>query len=268
MLTQLPQPKTKLSRDALAPYWPAVFEQFGDIAVLLDSEAEIQYSNPAWKNFAQPTEAALLALQAASLSAEAPQYFKAWLYPEDILKFQCALMSREPKKLLLRLLAYERPLAWFELNIQPIFEDSLKSHLLGWCLLGTEQTLSIQQQHEQGAAQRSLQDLLQRLPVMLYRSRNDWNWTMDYVSSGCESLTGYSAQALINTPLYGQLIHPDDQQSVWDQIQFALQNHTVFYLQYRLITAQHNIIQVREVGQGLYSQSDMVLGVEGAVFDY
>jgi hypothetical protein len=62
------------------------------------------------------------------------------------------------------------------------------------------------------------------------------------------------------------LIHVDDQQYVWDSIQFALQNHCIFNLHYRLIRADQNIQYVREVGQGLYSQSDMVLGVEGAVF--
>lgn len=101
---------------------------------------------------------------------------------------------------------------------------------------------------------------------MLYRSRNDCNWTMDYVSSSCEKLTGYVSAHFINTPLYGQLIHADDQQYVWDSIQFALQNYSVFNLEYRLIRADQNIQHVREVGQGLYSQSDMVLGVEGAVF--
>ena len=42
--------------------------------------------------------------------------------------------------------------------------------------------------------------------------------------------------------------------------------HRVFHLHYRIITAQNSIQRVQEIGQGLYSQSDMVLGLEGAVF--
>lgn len=268
--------ETDQSVAELELFWSAAFEQFQDIVLLLDAHGKIQRSNSAWRNTMQKTQPSQQAhlhevlssnifRTAATQEIQLP-YFKAWLYPDDILKLQCVLMSQKPQKLLLPLLQPAQPLAWFSLNFQPLFSTQLPHALLGWCVIGTEQTKQIQTQEQQGAAQRSLNDLLSRLPLMLYRSRNDWNWTMDYVSSGCEQLTGYKSQDLINTPLYGQLIHKDDQQYVWDNIQHALQHHTVFSLQYRLLRPDRCIVQVQEVGQGLYSHSDMVLGVEGAVF--
>lgn len=257
-------------------FWSAAFEQFQDIVLLLDTRGKIQRSNSAWRNTMQKTQPSqqvhlheLLYNHIFSTAAvqESPlPYLKAWLYPDDILKLQCVLMSHKRQTILLPLLQPEQPPAWFTLSFQPLFSTQLPHALLGWCVIGAEQTKQIQTQEQQEAAQRSLHDLLSRLPLMLYRSRNDWNWTMDYVSNGCERLTGCRSQDLINTPLYGQLIHKDDQHYVWDNIQYALQHHTVFSLQYRLLRPDRRIVQVQEVGQGLYSHSDMVLGVEGAVF--
>ena len=251
----LPSSKDELNMD-LNQDWPELFDQFADIALLLDSHGTIQRSNRTWHN--------LLQLQPDAAAQRLPLSY--WLYSEDSLTFQCALMAGRPCKLALRLLIPEQPLVWFDLSLQPICAGAGKNQLRGWCILGTEQTQKIRQQELQDAQQRSLHDLLSRLPVMLYRSRNDWNWTMDYVSSGCQQITGYHSELLINTPRYGQLIHPDDQQYVWDSIQLAVQHHRVFHLHYRIITAQNSIQRVQEIGQGLYSQSDMVLGLEGAVF--
>ncbi|WOE32458.1 MULTISPECIES: PAS domain-containing protein [unclassified Acinetobacter] len=237
-------------------YWPPLFEQFHDIAVFLDTQTYIYHANNAWKNFQQPDD-------------QAQQPFKMWLYPEDVIKLQVALMSEITQKIHVRMLRKDAMLIWMALNIEPIYhhfpQRNRPPQLLGWCVLGHEQTEQIRQQQQKYAQQRSLKDLLSRIPVMLYRSRNDWNWTMDYVSRGCEKVTGYPRHALLNTPLYGQSIHPEDQQYVWDQIQYGLQHHQVFFLQYRIITADQRIQWVQETGQGLYSESDMVLGVEGAV---
>lgn len=244
----------------LQRFWSSAFDQFQDAVLLLDKNAKIQRSNVAWHGLVKKQDHQ----KQSELSQR--ESFKAWLYQDDIIRFQRVLMYQIPQRLVLRLLVPEQPLIWLSLSLQPLFLDASQNLLIGWCMIASEQTIQIQKQERVDASQRSLNNLLSRVPVMLYRSRNDSNWTMDYVSSGCEKLTGYSGSHFINTPLYGQLIHVDDQKYVWDSIQFALQNHSIFNLQYRLIRADQNIQYVREVGQGLYSQSDMVLGVEGAVF--
>ena len=126
--------------------------------------------------------------------------------------------------------------------------------------------IGIKQEYLEFAQQRSLRDLLSRLPVMLYRSRNDRDWTMEYVSCACTTITGYTAESLLNTPLYGQIIHQDDTEQVWSQVQYAIHHKSLFHLSYRIVRADQKILQVQEIGQGLYSDSDMVLGVEGVIF--
>lgn len=236
----------------LSHYWSLLLEQFDHIALLLDQQMFIQHANLAWQAF-QPFD-----------SFDQHARLSAWLYPEDRLKFQDALLKQTAQKLYVRMLHAQKGLTWLALQLQPLFNAD--RHCIGWCILGYEETIQVRQQEYDHAKQRSLNQLLLRLPVMLYRSRNDRYWTMDYVSEGCQTLTGYPVEAFINTPLYGGLIYPEDQPRVWQHIQTALTYHQSFYLQYRIIGRDQCVPEVQERGQGLYSSSGMVLGVEGAVF--
>src|SRR5262245_39072709 len=58
------------------------------------------------------------------------------------------------------------------------------------------------------------QALLANLDGMVYRCRDDANWTMEFVSEGCARLTGYASEdLLLNGRIsYEELTHPDDRQ--------------------------------------------------------
>ena len=48
------------------------------------------------------------------------------------------------------------------------------------------------------------------LEGMVYRCRDDADWTMTYVSEGCKALTGYETSALLSREItFEQLIHED-----------------------------------------------------------
>lgn len=66
-------------------------------------------------------------------------------------------------------------------------------------------------------SKRQLATLMGNLPGMAYRCRNDKNWTMEFVSSGCLGLTGYyDKQLTYNAKIsYADLIHPEDRNMVW-----------------------------------------------------
>ena len=118
-------------------------------------------------------------------------------------------------------------------------------------------------------SQRTHATLMANLPGMVYRCRNDKIWTMIFVSEGCIKLTGYQPSELIGNSKvsYGQLIHPDDQESIWGQVQAALQDKRAFQYIYRLVTATGQQKWVWEQGRGIFSSEGQVLFLEGFITD-
>lgn len=118
-------------------------------------------------------------------------------------------------------------------------------------------------------SQRALATLMGNLPGMAYRCRNNENWSMEFVSSGCHELTGYQPRDLINDKLtsFGQLIHPDDRRDGWDEVQLALKENRPFQLTYRIRTATGEEKWVWEQGVGVRSPEGEIVALEGLIID-
>ncbi len=114
-----------------------------------------------------------------------------------------------------------------------------------------------------------LEDLFSNLPGMVFRCLNETNWTIEFASVGCKALTGYSTADLVNNNKihYGDLIHPDDKQMVWDNIQHAIKRKRHYDLQYRIITKQGKVKWVSEKGKATYDQYDQVVSLGGFITD-
>ncbi|HEX8457288.1 MAG TPA: PAS domain S-box protein [Pyrinomonadaceae bacterium] len=118
-------------------------------------------------------------------------------------------------------------------------------------------------------AQRTLLTLMGHLPGMAYCCRNDEHWTMLFASEGCQELTGYAPADLVGNRrvAYVDLIHADDRQKVWDEVQAALEEKRRFRLVYRLTTAASDERWVWEQGHGIYSTEGELVALEGFVTD-
>ena len=118
-------------------------------------------------------------------------------------------------------------------------------------------------------SQRTLATLMSNLPGMAYRCLNDSDLTMVFVSEGCRSLTGYLSEDLIHSNLvtYNQLIHSQDQDRVWQQIDQALSEKRPFQLIYRLFTQQGTEKWVWEQGQGIFNSEGKLELIEGFITD-
>jgi two-component system response regulator len=118
-------------------------------------------------------------------------------------------------------------------------------------------------------SQRKLLTLMSNLPGMAYRSRNDRESTMEFVSDGCMDLTGYQPSDLIDNRRisYAQLIHPDDREQVWNLIQVAVKLKSPHHLLYRIKTAPGGIKWVWEKGRGVFSRDGQLLALEGFITD-
>ncbi len=117
-------------------------------------------------------------------------------------------------------------------------------------------------------SQRFLATLMNNLPGMVYRSRSDPQRTLEFASEGASLLTGYPPASLVGNPDgYASLIHPEDREHVWTQIQRALQHRVPFQVRYRLRSAANAEKFVEETGQGNFAPSGDLLSIEGFVSD-
>ena len=115
-------------------------------------------------------------------------------------------------------------------------------------------------------SRRTLETLISNLPGMMYRALNDKAWTMEYVSGGCESLTGYSASDLMNQKIkFNEIIHPEDRTTVWETVQEALKECRAFKMNYRIQDLFGNEKMVWEQGRGVYSDSGELIALEGFI---
>jgi diguanylate cyclase (GGDEF)-like protein/PAS domain S-box-containing protein len=114
----------------------------------------------------------------------------------------------------------------------------------------------------------SLEHLLRNLPGAAYRCRNDGDWTMEFVSAGVETLTGFPADAFLARPRlsFAGLIHPDDRPMVEHGIAAALHDGRPFHLTYRIRCASGAIKWVYEQGAALPDSNGRIL--EGFLFDF
>jgi diguanylate cyclase (GGDEF)-like protein/PAS domain S-box-containing protein len=136
---------------------------------------------------------------------------------------------------------------------------------------GIAQDITEQKQTEQALreSQRVLSTLISNLPGLVYRCRNDKDWTVEFSSEGALDLTGYTAADFMQGRVsYGrQIIHPEDQESIWNEVQAALKAHRSFQLTYRILTADKKEKWVWEQGQGIFSSQGALLAIEGFVTD-
>lgn len=118
-------------------------------------------------------------------------------------------------------------------------------------------------------SRRRLDSLVGNVRGMVYRCRNDANWTMRFVSKGGVDLTGYRSEDLVDnrTIAYGTIIHADDRLAVWENIQTALAAGRRFELVYRIHPRQGGVKWVWEHGSGVIGKGGRVVALEGFITD-
>jgi len=118
-------------------------------------------------------------------------------------------------------------------------------------------------------SERKIRTLMGNLPGMAYRCRNIPGWTMEFVSDGCRALTGYEPAELVHDGVvaYGDLIHPDDREMVWETVQDAIQTREHFEVEYRIITKHNEEKWVWERGMCISPAGGEPAMLEGFISD-
>ena len=116
---------------------------------------------------------------------------------------------------------------------------------------------------------RRLNSVLEGLPGLVYRCRNDPQWTMEFMSEGCRSLTGYAPEDLLGNRriAYAELIEPEDRETVYRAIQEAVAERRPYRVVYRIRAADGTVKWVWEQGQGVFDRDGELLCLQGYISD-
>jgi len=114
---------------------------------------------------------------------------------------------------------------------------------------------------------RQLVTLMDNLPGMAYRCLYDEHWTMKFVSSGCQELTGYEPDELLDnhTVSYASLIAGEDSDSLVSEVELAIGNAEPFSLEYPIERKDGDQVWVWERGRAVVDEDELVL--EGIIID-
>ncbi|WP_306058522.1 PAS domain S-box protein [Natronococcus wangiae] len=116
--------------------------------------------------------------------------------------------------------------------------------------------------------ERELSTLMSNVPGMVYRCRNERGWPMEFVSDGCEELTGYNPTALERDEVqWGtDVVAERDQGSLWEHIQTNINDREPFSATYRIETAAGDSRWVKETGRAVF-EDGAIEAIEGVVID-
>lgn len=114
-----------------------------------------------------------------------------------------------------------------------------------------------------------LETLLGNIAGMVYRCRDDAEWTMEFVSEGCVRLTGYQPDDLLlnGRVSYEEITHAADRERVRAAIHEALAKHRRFEVEYRIVRADGTIRWVWERGTAIRGAHGEVVALEGIIED-
>lgn len=111
------------------------------------------------------------------------------------------------------------------------------------------------------------QSLLEQVPCMLYRCQNRRSRSMEFVSEGSTTVTGYDPNAfLVGGISYGtDVIHGADRDRVRRSVTQALRNGDEFSVCYRIETAENGLKDVRDTGVGVSGEEEGASSLVGFV---
>ena len=166
-----------------------------------------------------------------------------------------------------RLLRPDGSIVWTHIKVSQLLGIPDK-HSMHLCLL---EDISSRKATEESLkeSERSKSVLLANLPGLAYRCNYDREWTMQYVSAGCQQLTGYAPESLLDNKAlsFNDLIAPEYQDILSKEWVRILAKRLPFRHEYEIITANGEKKWVFELGEGVFDEHGQVIALEGIVVD-
>jgi PAS domain S-box-containing protein len=138
-------------------------------------------------------------------------------------------------------------------------------------LMGMFQDISQEKEAQRALleSREQYQSLVQNIPGITYRCKYDADWTMLFMSSAVDPLSGYPASDFIQNEVraFASVIHPLDRVLVADRIHTAVAAGEVWDLEYRILHRAGSIRWVNEKGRCVRGEDGEVLYLDGFILD-
>ncbi len=192
------------------------------------------------------------------------------LHPEDkerMLKKQNEhLENKKPYDIEYRLLKKSGEYAWFRARGQAVWDKKGKPIRMAGSIQDinerVEATFKLIEEKRKAAT------LISNLPGVVYRCENDPDWSVEFIDGRVHEYSGYSIDDFLNHKIHwGDIIHPDDKEYVWDEIQLANSEKREFTLVYRITTSNEKEKWCWEQGRAIFDEESNILALEGFITD-
>lgn len=238
--------------------YQTLVENLNDIIYRIDNTATITYISPNIET--------LGGYQADEVIG---RNFTEFVHPEDIngrIEQYQKVMSGVAEPSEYRFIDKAGRSVWVRTSARRIIEDGKITGLQG---VLTDITDLKSAEDALRESRRQLFTLITNLPGMVYRCKNDPDWTMEFISNGSRSLLGVEPQELVKRAWnsYAQMIHPDDRTRVWEESRAALNQNRSFQMEYRIIAAGGQKKWVWEKGRGVPDSNGEITALEGFITD-
>lgn len=252
--------KNEISEEERKDYH-LLFESIEQVVFQINVNQKIMLLSPSWEHFLD---------YAVKECIDKP--LCSFIHPEDQPLVEARLNSltqgkRTNCQIEARLIAKNGDSYWVEIRAKAT--SSIRNESSS--VIGTLTDISRMKTTEASlrANRHSLSTLLSNIPGMIYRCKNDRNWSFEFASDGCLEVTGYEPYEMVGAPNFSfmQIIHPDDRSRAWDLVQQQVAKQEKFQLVYRIITRSGKVKWVWEQGRGVYSSSGELLALEGFITD-
>jgi PAS domain S-box-containing protein len=99
---------------------------------------------------------------------------------------------------------------------------------------------------EQREAEQKYRELVEQLPLTVYRDLPDSTATSEYISPRVETMFGYPAEAWSDPDFFASILHPDDRERILTNEEWIEHNLDRWTVDYRLIAADGRTVWVRD----------------------
>lgn len=116
---------------------------------------------------------------------------------------------------------------------------------------------------------RFLETLIDNLPGMVYRCKNDPEWTMEYIGGKCREMTGYTPDDFKDnrTLSFNDVIDPAYREKLWDSWQKKIREKTPLIEEYPILNKDGSLRWCWEHGRGIFDKKGNLLALEGFIAD-